>query len=111
MGATSLTAMVPPLCKNPADIIDVVGHHRTVEGPPKKTIGIEMPQTAFIDADISKCREIIILGLDGEPVDVDDLIAWCDQPSAVVCAAILELELAGQLTRHFGNRVSRQFEF
>jgi hypothetical protein len=38
------------------------------------------------------------------------LIAWCDQPSAVVCAAILELELAGQLTRHYGNRVSRQFE-
>ena len=26
-------------------------------------------------------------------------------------AAILELELAGQLTRHYGNRVSRQFEF
>ena len=30
---------------------------------------------------------------------------------AVVWAAILELELAGQVTRHYGNRVSRQFEF
>jgi len=43
-----------------------------------------MPQTTFSDEDISKCREIIISGLGGEPVDVDDLIAWCDQPSAVV---------------------------
>ena len=70
-----------------------------------------MPQTTFSDEDISKCREIIISGLGGQPVDVDDLIAWCGQPSAVVWAAILELELAGQLTRHYGNRVSRQFEF
>ena len=70
-----------------------------------------MPQTTFTDADISKCREIVISGLGGKPVDVDDLIAWCDQPSAVVRAAILELELASQLARHYGNHVSRQFEF
>ena len=31
--------------------------------------------------------------------------------SAVVWPAILEFELTGQLTRHYGNRVSRQFEF
>lgn len=99
------------LVQNAADIIEAVGQNRTVEVPPKKTIWVEMPQTTFSDEDISKCREIIISGLGGEPVDVDDLIAWCDQPSAVVWAAILELELAGQLTRHYGNRVSRQFEF
>ena len=99
------------LVQNAADIIEAVGQNRTVELPPKKPIWLEMPQTTFSDEDISKCREIIISGLGGEPVDVDDLIAWCDQPSAVVWAAILELELAGQLTRHYGNRVSRQFEF
>ena len=99
------------LVQNAADIFEAVGQNRTVEVPPKKTIWVEMPQTTFSDEDISKCREIIISGLGGEPVDVDDLIAWCDQPSAVVWAAILELELAGQLTRHYGNRVSRQFEF
>jgi DNA processing protein len=99
------------LVQNAADIIEAVGQNRTVEVPPKKTIWVEMPQTTFSDEDILKCREIIISGLGGESVDVDDLIAWCDQPSAVVWAAILELELAGQLTRHYGNRVSRQFEF
>lgn len=99
------------LVQNAADIIEAVGQNRTVEVPPRKTIWVEMPQATFSDEDISKCREIIISGLGGQPVDVDDLIAWCDQPSAVVWAAILELELAGQLTRHYGNRVSRQFEF
>jgi len=99
------------LVQNAADIIEAVGQNRTVEVSPKKTIWVEMPQTTFSDEDILKCREIIISGLGGEPVDVDDLIAWCDQPSAVVWAAILKLELAGQLTRHYGNRVSRQFEF
>jgi predicted Rossmann fold nucleotide-binding protein DprA/Smf involved in DNA uptake len=64
-----------------------------------------MPQTTFTDADISKCSEVIISGRSGKPVNVDDLIAWCDQPSAVVWAAILELELGGQLIRHYGNRV------
>ena len=99
------------LAQNAADIIEAVGQNRTVEVSPRKTIWVEMPQATFSDEDISKCREIIISGLGGQPVDVDDLIAWCGQPSAVVWAAILELELAGQLTRHYGNRVSRQFEF
>jgi predicted Rossmann fold nucleotide-binding protein DprA/Smf involved in DNA uptake len=70
-----------------------------------------MPVTTFTEVDNSKCCEIIISGLGGEPVDVENLVACCDQPSAVVWAAILELELAGQVTRHYGNRVSRQFEF
>ena len=46
-----------------------------------------------------------------DPVDGNDLIAWCDQSSAVVWAAILELELAGQSTRLYGNHVSRPFDF
>jgi len=99
------------LVQNATDIIDAVGQHRTVKVLPIKTIWFEMPQTTFTDANVSKYREIIISRLGGEPVNVDDLIAWCDQPSAVVWAAILELELAVQLPRHYGNRVSRQFEF
>ena len=99
------------LLQNATDIIEAVGQHCSVEAPLKKAISVEMPQTTFTNAEISKCREIIISTLGGEPVDVDDLIVWCDQPSAVVWPAILEFELAGQLTRHYGNRVSRQFEF
>jgi hypothetical protein len=70
-----------------------------------------MPQLTLTDAEILKGREIIISEFGSEPVDVDGLIAWRDQPFAVAWTASLELELAGQLTRHYGNRASRQFEF
>lgn len=46
-----------------------------------------------------------------DPIDVDYLIAWCDLPTVVVWAGILELKLAGQLTHLYGNRVSRQFNY
>ena len=62
------------LVQNAADIIEAVGQNRNVEVPPRKTIWVEMPQATFSDEDISKCREIIISGLGGEPVDFD--VVW-----------------------------------
>jgi DNA processing protein len=40
------------------------------------------------------------------PVEIDELIRQCRAPSAAVLTVILELELAGRLQRHPGNRVS-----
>jgi predicted Rossmann fold nucleotide-binding protein DprA/Smf involved in DNA uptake len=40
-------------------------------------------------------------------VYIDELISWCEMPASVVWAAILELEIAGIVTRHYGNRVAR----
>ena len=42
-----------------------------------------------------------------DPATIDDLIGWYEQPTPVVWAAILELEIAGLLTRHYGHRVVR----
>jgi len=42
-----------------------------------------------------------------DPVTIDDLIGWYEQPAPVVWAAILELEIAGLVTRHYGNRLAR----
>jgi len=50
---------------------------------------------------------MILDGLSGEPTDIDAVITWCDLPVPAVMAAVLELELAGIVQRHFGNRVSR----
>jgi DNA processing protein len=41
------------------------------------------------------------------PVGVDELIRQSGAGSAAVQLALLELELAGQLVRHAGGRVSR----
>jgi DNA processing protein len=56
------------------------------------------------EADRVRGRIVELLG--PAPVDVDELIRQCGVRAAVVLAVLLELELAGKLTRHPGNRVS-----
>ena len=55
---------------------------------------------------IDQCRDAILSGLGPETTDIDEVIAWCDAPTATVLAALLELELAGRVTRHHGNQIS-----
>jgi DNA processing protein len=50
-------------------------------------------------------REIENL-LGPDPVAVDELVRQCQMSAPAVRAALLELELAGRLERHPGNRVS-----
>ncbi|MFO1090115.1 MAG: DNA-processing protein DprA [Hyphomicrobiales bacterium] len=48
-----------------------------------------------------------LLGLMGHaPVEIDDLIRESGAPANLVVAALLELELAGRIARHAGQRVS-----
>ena len=50
-------------------------------------------------------RSAILEGLGPEGADIDEVIRWCGMPASTVLAAILELEIAGRLTRHHGNRI------
>ena len=59
-------------------------------------------QTA-VDRYRQKLAEDLLL----DPVDIVELFSWSEMPEPVVWAAILELELAGIVTRHYGNRVAR----
>ena len=58
-------------------------------------------------AEIEKSRTRILDALGPEATDIDDVVRWCAEPVATVLAAILELELAGQISRHHGNRICR----
>jgi DNA processing protein len=51
-------------------------------------------------------RAVIEQALGPAPVDVDELIRQSGAPAAAVLTVILEMELAGRITRHSGNRVS-----
>ena len=55
--------------------------------------------------EIDRCRSAILAGLGPEGTDIDEVIRWCGMPASTVLAAILELEIAGRLTRHHGNRI------
>ena len=59
-----------------------------------------------IEQEADRVRERIKELLSPSPVDVDELIRQCGATPAAVLTVLLEMELAGKLLRHPGNRVS-----
>tara|TARA_B100000989_G_scaffold277270_1_gene238102 strand:- start:357 stop:593 length:237 start_codon:yes stop_codon:yes gene_type:complete len=55
---------------------------------------------------VENIRENFLRNLSFAPVDIKDLIGWSAQPALVVSVAILGLEIAGLVTRHYVNRVA-----
>ena len=51
-------------------------------------------------------RNRIISSLSANPVEIDDIVRFCNTTPAIVHLTILELSLAGRIEHHFGNRVS-----
>lgn len=58
------------------------------------------------DSDVDRVRTAVEEALGPSPVRVDELIRASGAPAQAVIAVLLELELAGKLTRHPGNEVS-----
>lgn len=58
------------------------------------------------DSDLEDIRTLIISALDYGPTDIDDVIRDTGGHAGAVTTVLLELELAGHLERHIGNRVS-----
>ncbi len=56
--------------------------------------------------DVEQLREEICMHLDTTPVHVDELIRSCKAPIPQILSILLELELAGRLERHTGNKVN-----
>lgn len=54
---------------------------------------------------VDRCRDSILGALGPEGTDIDEVVRWCGAPASTVLAAILELEIAGRVTRHHGNRI------
>jgi DNA processing protein len=58
------------------------------------------------EGDVAKARSDILELLGPSAVSVDEIIRQCQLSPSVVSWVLLELELAGRLDRHPGNRVS-----
>jgi DNA processing protein len=89
---------------------DVVSVLRPILGrdfrEPEQEIDPAAIDTIQLEAEADRIRAEIEEALGPAPVDVDELIRLCKAPAAVVLTVLLELELAGRLRRHSGNRVS-----
>ncbi|MFL5238207.1 MAG: DNA-processing protein DprA [Rhizomicrobium sp.] len=59
-----------------------------------------------LERDIEKVRDMLLASLAPSPIEIDELIRQCLLPAPLVMATLLELEVAGRVIRHAGNRIS-----
>ncbi|HEX9835547.1 MAG TPA: DNA-processing protein DprA [Alphaproteobacteria bacterium] len=58
------------------------------------------------ESELARARPAIVEALGPTPVTVDEVVRQCQLSAAVAITVLLELELAGRLERHPGNKVS-----
>lgn len=97
------------LTENAADVLAVLKPilARAFREPPPPGAGAGPGETTGIDAEADRIRAKISELLGPAPVEIDDLVRQSGASPAAVLTVILELELAGRLARHPGNRVSQ----
>lgn len=74
---------------------------------PVRDVG-EVPEdgSETLEAEADRIRSLVEEALGPAPTGVDEIIRLCGAKPGPVLTVLLELELAGRLTRHSGNRVS-----
>lgn len=89
---------------------DIINHYQHVRPalfsdasfPDYRPQAVSVPS----EKELAQARDAVLQKLGPNPVLVDELIVQCLLTANVVLTVLLELELAGRLTRHPGNRVS-----
>ncbi len=92
------------LVQSPDDVIELLSGFA---GGLNSHLRVSAPAFAMGDEPEAQAPADIAGLLGGAPVAVDELIRQSGQSASAVQLALLELELAGQLVRHAGGRVSR----
>ena len=68
------------------------------------------PPKPTSDTELAGARDKLLEKLGAEPVLLDELLAQCETTPHILLGLLLELELAGRLIRHSGNKVSLRYE-
>ncbi|GLQ07664.1 DNA-processing protein DprA [Sneathiella chinensis] len=89
---------------------DIMAELATGRGPalaePDAPLHALAPAPSPAEKTLSEARPRILELLSPVPISIDELIRLSDQSPSTILTILLELELAGGLERHFGNRVS-----
>ncbi|WP_096704210.1 DNA-processing protein DprA [Magnetospirillum sp. 15-1] len=95
------------LTESVTDVTDVLGdllRRPLAEG---KRAGFRAPEAVVPDeSELDQARARVVEALGPAPVMVDEIIRQCQLSPSMVSWVLLEVELAGRLERHPGNRVS-----
>ena len=105
-GTNGLIRQGAVLTEKAADILDALSGMAPPLAEPE---GAEFPRVAPQlpgESELAKARGTVQEMLGPVPVTVDELLRECQMSPAIVLTVVLELELAGRLERHPGNRIS-----
>lgn len=92
------------LVQTPDDVIELM---TGFDGSPRSTFRESTPAYVFADDELADAEPADVTALlTTAPVAVDELIRQSGTNASAVQMALLELEIAGRLTRHAGGRVS-----
>lgn len=95
------------LISGPEDVLAVVSDLlRRPLAEPRQPDLFSQPVLRLDEGEIDRGRKEILAILGLSPVLVDEIIRQCHLSPPVVATVLLELELAGRLERHPGNRVA-----
>ena len=109
------------LIKNGAVLVessdDIINSITNFELPEKDTLfesnkeyrGYSTSNKEPSDVLLESVRKEIISKLSSTPVNIDDLVTYTGISTNIVLTILIELELAGRLERHSGNKVSLLF--
>ncbi len=106
-GANHLIREGAVLVRNAEDVFEAV-RPMVTPAPPSPETPSPRSHAPVLDLDSpgTDSRETVISCLSPEPVAVDEIVRRCQLTAPVVRTILLELELAGRLERHPGNRVA-----
>ena len=98
------------LVRNTNDILEVVKDFDMRSPEPKPVIEAAETCRSFTSEDLTHAHAELRKFLSFDPIEVDELIRRCHLSASVVNVALLEMELAGVVTRLYGNRVTLTYK-
>jgi len=106
-GSNDLLRQGATLVETARDVLDAI-LRRPLSEPEKESEDQGSSNYDINEIMLEKARQTILAALAPAPTSVDEIVRGCQLSAPVVLAALLELELAGAIDRHPGNRVSRR---
>lgn len=106
-GANRLLKDGAVLVQDSRDVLDALSHPRRLQLKEPPTHAADPPGIADEDAaTLSALRPRVLELLGPTPVEIDEIVRNAQAPTGHVRAVLLELDLAGRIEHHAGQRVS-----
>ncbi len=110
-GTNGLIKQGATVCESIEDVMAVLGNSMPLFMGEKDGAAYETREPSLpLESELTEARKLVHSKLGYSPVSVDTLLTQCQLTSNLLSLVLLELELAGRLTRHTGHKVSLKAE-